>query len=149
MTLGMQILWGSSWLGISCGIHVLCLSIAIGWTSTLAGRIESWRIIWRTLMHLSLALIVIVFSHTAQVWKWAAILLTSDEMSGWNEALYFALITYTTLGYGDVVLSESWRVFGAFAAVTGLLTFGMSTAFIVTLLSRIAQEAHKNAGPRA
>ena len=55
----------------------------------------------------------------------------------WNTALYFSLVTFTTVGYGDVVLGEELRIFGTFASVTGLLAFGLSTAYLVALMSRI------------
>ena len=51
-------------------------------------------------------------------------------------SVYFSLASFTTLGYGDVTLGEDIRVFGAFTAVTGMLTFGVSTAFLVGLIAR-------------
>ena len=55
----------------------------------------------------------------------------------WNTALYFSLVTYTTLGYGDIVLGPDLRIFGAFASVAGLLAFGLSTAYLVALMTQI------------
>lgn len=63
-----------------------------------------------------------------------------DVLPDWNSALYFSLVTFTTLGYGDIVLGEGLRIFGAFASVTGLLAFGLSTAFMVALMTRVFQE---------
>ena len=59
-----------------------------------------------------------------------------DSFGTIEEALYFALASFTTLGYGDVLLGEHTRIFGAFSAVTGMLTFGVSTAFLVGLIGR-------------
>ena len=56
-----------------------------------------------------------------------------------GEAIYFALVTYTTLGYGDVTLPTGYRIFGAFGSVTGLLAFGLSTALLVGLFGRLMQ----------
>ena len=53
------------------------------------------------------------------------------------DAIYFSLVTYTTLGYGDIVVGSGFRVFAAMAAVTGLLNFGISTAFLVGLIGRL------------
>ncbi len=52
-------------------------------------------------------------------------------------SFYFATVTYTTLGYGDIVLDEGARIVATFGAITGLLTFGISTAFIIGVLSRV------------
>jgi hypothetical protein len=56
-----------------------------------------------------------------------------------GEAIYFALSTYTTLGYGDVILGREHRTFAAMAAVTGLLNIGLSTAFLVGMFSKMLQ----------
>jgi hypothetical protein len=78
-------------------------------------------------------------THTVQVWIWAVVWVLGDVLPDWNSALYFSLVTFTTLGYGDIVLGEGLRIFGAFAAVTGLLAFGLSTAFLVALMTRVFQ----------
>lgn len=80
---------------------------------------------------------MIVLAHTLQVWLWALTLLYLEAQSDLRSAIYFSLVTYTTLGYGDVVLSPEFAVFGAFASVTGLLTFGISTAFVVGVVARV------------
>ena len=54
-----------------------------------------------------------------------------------EDAVYFVLVTSTTLGYGDVTLERKWRLFGAMAAVNGLLTFGLSTAFLLDVFAKV------------
>ncbi|WP_410001065.1 ion channel [Tateyamaria omphalii] len=54
-----------------------------------------------------------------------------------STSFYFATVTYTTLGHGDIVLSTEARIVATFCAITGLLTFGISTAFLTGVLSRI------------
>jgi hypothetical protein len=69
---------------------------------------------------------------------WAAFYLAMGAISDVNEALYFSLVTFTTLGYGDVTLSEEWRLLGAFQAANGIIIFGWTTALIVALLQQIS-----------
>ena len=71
-----------------------------------------------------------------QVWIWALALLLLGAFQTIELSVYFALASFTTLGYGDITLGEDIRVFGAFSAVTGMLTFGVSTAFLVGLIGR-------------
>jgi len=54
-----------------------------------------------------------------------------------EEALYFSLVTYSTLGYGDVILSDSHRLLGAFEAANGVIMLGWSTAIVVAALQKI------------
>ena len=59
-------------------------------------------------------------------------------MPGFRDALYFSLVTYTTLGYGDVTLNAEWRVLAAFEAVNGIIMFGWTTALIVAVVQRLS-----------
>jgi voltage-gated potassium channel len=63
------------------------------------------------------------------VWAITYLLLpTLDEVNTLEEAVYFSTVTFTALGYGDIVLTSSWRLLGAIQAMAGLLIFGWSTA---------------------
>ncbi|MFQ6548166.1 ion channel [Aestuariibius sp. 2305UL40-4] len=93
-------------------------------------------------------IIVIVIAHTIQIWIWAGSFLLVDAFGDFPTSFYFSTVTYTTLGYGDVVLQPEVRVFATFAAIAGLLTFGISTAFLISLLVRtlptLSDEAQKH-----
>lgn len=52
-------------------------------------------------------------------------------------------ISYTTVGYRDVVVANPWRLMGGLEAMTGVLMFGRSTASLVTLLSRFRESREK------
>lgn len=137
MTLLQQILWGSLFLGICLILHIALLSWCAQVLARLAPRLERWKIGLQLMMMVSVTLAIIVFAHTFQVWIWAFVWIGYDILLDWNSAVYFSLVTYTSLGYGDIVLSPAVRVFGAFASVTGLLSFGLSTAFLVALMTRM------------
>lgn len=77
---------------------------------------------------------------SVQVWIWAIVFVMAGTLPDLAEAIYFSLVTYTTLGYGDVVVGSGVRIFGAMAAVTGLLNFGFSTAFLVGLFARLMRD---------
>ncbi|MFT4961230.1 MAG: hypothetical protein ACI92Z_002319 [Paracoccaceae bacterium] len=137
MTLPQQIMWGSLFLGLCLILHTLFLALCIGWLAKLADRLENRNHMVRNLVLVLMALWVIVFAHTVQVWIWAAVWINYEVLSDWNEAIYFSMVTYTSLGYGDIVLGPGVRVFATFASVTGLLGFGLSTALLVALLNRL------------
>lgn len=80
---------------------------------------------------------LLIVAHTITIWLWAIALFASGAFADFATSFYFSSVTYTTLGYGDIVLEPTVRIFASFAAITGLLTFGISTAFLVGLLVRI------------
>ena len=68
---------------------------------------------------------------------WAVAFVMLGAISGWEPALYFSVVTLTTLGYGDIVLDPQWRLFGAIEAANGVIMFGCSTAVVVAVVQRM------------
>lgn len=73
----------------------------------------------------------------AEVWLWAGVYRYLGVFAALEEALYFSTVTFSTLGYGDVVLDKSWRLLGSFEAANGLFLFGWSTALVFTVVQRL------------
>ncbi|MCV6585024.1 MAG: potassium channel family protein [Marinibacterium sp.] len=133
-----QILWGSGLLGLCMVVHVMVLSSSQKALAACETATRNWdRAFLRDILVMHVALVILILSHTLQIWLWAIFLVHDGALEGWNEAIYFSLITYTTLGYGDVVLGPEHRIFGSFAAVTGLFAVGISTAYLVAVTSQI------------
>ena len=80
--------------------------------------------------------------HTLEVWLYALSYLAIGAISDFESALYFSTVTFATLGYGDIVLTPAWRIFGAIEAVNGLILLGWSTAFLISLMSRLRSLEH-------
>lgn len=137
MTLLQQLLWGSMFLGVCLIVHIILLAWCIHVLERPMPKIKNNGGIFEGVVLVSIALAIIVFAHTFQVWLWAGVWISYDILFDWNSAIYFSLVTYTTLGYGDIVLGPEVRIFATFASVTGLLCFGLSTAFLVALMARI------------
>jgi hypothetical protein len=91
----------------------------------------------KTIISLILVTLWLMLSHSIGVWIWAATFLVLDTFSGLEPALYFSVVSFTTLGFGDVLLDEKWRLLSGLTAANGLLIFGLSTAFLVEFLSRV------------
>ena len=73
---------------------------------------------------------------------WAAAYLGLGALGSWSEAYYFSATTFTTTGYGDVVLSPAWRSMGNFEAVIGIIMFGWSTALLVTVVTHLRRSRY-------
>lgn len=72
---------------------------------------------------------------TGSVWGWAALYMTIGLFDSLEPALYFSIASFTTVGYGDVVLEPGWRLLAGMTATHGLLTFGLFTAFLVEVFN--------------
>ena len=79
----------------------------------------------------------IVLLHLMQVGLWAAVFWQSGELPTLETAVYFSLVTYTTIGFGDVVLRPPWRLLSGIEGLTGILLIGWSTAFAFAVVSRM------------
>ena len=132
-----QIVWGTVLLGICMFLHVAFLVIDIRLLKSLNRRLWASGPLFSTAVLLGVAIVIIVISHSVQVWLWALSFIAFGAFTDPGTSVYFALVTYTTLGYGDIVLAENKRLYAAFASVTGLLGFVLSTAFLVAVFSKL------------
>lgn len=82
-------------------------------------------------------LLAVVHGHTVQVWTRARMSRAFDMFENFETASYPAPVIYTTLIYGDAAPLVGQRVFVTFAAITGLLTFGASMAFLLRMIVRL------------
>lgn len=86
---------------------------------------------------LACAMIWTILMLLAAVWIWAVTLWQLEIFITFEAAMYFALVAFTTLGFGDILLPIEWRLLGGLAAANGLLIFGLLTAMLVETLRQI------------
>jgi hypothetical protein len=128
-------------LFVAWGLMALCVVIhATGVTAALrrvrlhAGRQpRSWKWVW---LFVRLAAWIVLL-HLIEIAVWASFYVWREAMPDAQSAFYFSAVTYTTTGYGDLVLPEAWRLLGAIEALTGILMCGWSTGFFFAIVSRI------------
>jgi hypothetical protein len=108
-------------------------------------RFESIVIACRRLLHrfantgaIITGVLYILAIHTISVWIWATVFYSLGAVEGFEPALYFALVSFTTLGFGDITLSADWRLLSGLTAANGFISFGWSTAYMVELVRRTA-----------
>jgi hypothetical protein len=96
----------------------------------------------RYLIDLAIVVLVISFSfvaHAIEVAVWALLFILCGEFQEFGAAYYHSAVNYSTLGYGDVVMSPSWKLLGPLEAADGSLMFGVSTAMIFAVILRLIQ----------
>jgi len=89
---------------------------------------------------LTSVVVALLAVHLTEVVCWAALYSYKGCFADFNTSLYFSMITYTTLGYGDVVLHDrGWRLVGGVEALTGSLMLCWSTVILVHVVTKIHQ----------
>jgi hypothetical protein len=132
-----QILFGSLLLAFCAVVYIVCLTVTAGFVNGLVAHHKPPFAFKRASLLLAVIVVAIVFGHTIVVWIWSVAFVVSGALPNMEESVYFTLVTYTTVGYGDLTLGQDFRVFGTMAAITGLLNFGLSTAFLVAVVVKI------------
>jgi hypothetical protein len=82
-------------------------------------------------------------AHLAEVGLWGVGMALVGAIGSEEGPLYFAFVSYTTLGYGDVLAAREWRLLGPAAAMNGILLFGWSTAVIFHVLADTVRRARQ------
>ena len=85
-----------------------------------------------------IGVLYILLVQTINVWIWASVFLFVGAFTAFEPALYFSLVSFTTVGFGDITLSHDWRLMSGLTAANGFLSFGWSAAYMVELVRRTA-----------
>ena len=128
------ILIGFTLLAATVSVNALGLAVLIRLlqrTTTNAPQ-GLWTVTW-LLVRTAWALIVI---HGIGIALWAAAYLLLGVFPDAESAFYFSGVTYTTVGYGDLVLPPHWRMLGPLEGMTGILMCGLSGAFFFAVVMR-------------
>jgi hypothetical protein len=87
----------------------------------------------------ALALLYALVAQLAETALWALLFVVCGEFSDFGTALYHSAVNYTSLGYGDLIMTPSWRLLGPLETANGMLMFGVSTAMIFAVIQRLIE----------
>jgi hypothetical protein len=124
---------GWSLMALSVMIHAVGLSVTLRWLRELGPPPQLWTWTW---LFVRLAGWIVLL-HLIEIAIWGGFYVWLGALAGMQDALYFSAVTYTTTGYGDIVLPREWRLVGAIEALTGILMCGWSTGFFFAIVSRM------------
>lgn len=91
----------------------------------------------RTTYIISTVMTMLFVGHVFQIAVWALLFVELGEFSDYATAFYHSMVNFASLGYGDIVMSEEWRLLGAVEASTGVLMFGLSAGVMLSIMSFI------------
>jgi hypothetical protein len=89
----------------------------------------------KTTYVISMVMTMLFIGHVAQVAIWAVLFMVLGEFSDFLTAFYHSMVNFASLGYGDIVMSEDWRLLGAIEASNGVLMFGLSAGAMLSIMS--------------
>ena len=130
---------------IALAIVAVCVAIHVGGIAIFAEflldkfPVESLNTIRRHALILMFVFAVVITLHLIETAIWATFYYLYGLFQNYETALYFSLGTYSTIGYGDVVLPDRWRLLGGIEGISGVLLCGLSGAFIFAVVNALFQ----------
>src|SRR4051812_30373901 len=144
----LQLLVGSSVTAINIVVHasVTVVVIRVARATGFRATLHPWLRLAAAMVATALVLIV---AHTLEVLVWSSAYILVGAAPAGADPFDFAFVNYTTLGYGDVTPSKTWRLLGPMTAMNGVLMFGWSTAVLFEVLRRTLEyDTSSEAGPQ-
>ena len=86
----------------------------------------------------------LIFIHLIQsgIWAWLYVLLPGiDEFESFEKAIYFSLVTFTTLGYGEITIDSDNRILAGLEAINGIILIGWATAFMFSVFQELIRHS--------
>jgi hypothetical protein len=117
-------------LPVSATVHFLRRARRLGRTGTS---------FWSDFAIVVLAMLATLAAHLIEVALWAEVFVVCGEFPDFGTAYYHSAVNYTTLGYGDLIMTPHWRLLGPLEAANGMLLFGVSTAMVFALVQWLIQ----------
>lgn len=130
-----QFLVGGGTSIINIAIHAMVMTVVVQVARAANARNRSHSSLLLPAVMIPTVLVLMV-THALEVIVWSLAYSIADAAPSGADPIYFAFVNYTTLGYGDVLPVEGWRLFGPITAMNGVLLFGWSTAVIFEVLRR-------------
>jgi len=123
-------------LMLTTAIHAVAMKFARDIVMSHVGRLRQ---ALRTFpLYNVLGIILLMFvALFLEVYLWALVYLLLGAIEGLEQALYFSMVTFTTLGYGDIVLPAKWNLLSSIEGANGIIMFGWTTAIVMAVVQRV------------
>jgi len=141
-----QFLVGGGVSVINIAIHALILAIIVRVAQLAGAKPRSHPALFLAAVMVPIASILMA-THALEVIVWSLAYAWAEVAPDDANLVYFAFVNYTTLGYGDIVPLQRWRLLGPITAMNGVLLFGWSTAVIFEVLRKTMERGAAPAPP--
>lgn len=127
-----NILYGLPTMAVCLLLESLLLLIALRYYVRREALVKTGAF-WSTLLVVSGVMLLLVIGNIAQIGIWALLLQMLGEFADFNTAFYHSAMNFATLGYGDIVMSDQYKLLGPLEAINGVLMIGVSTAVLMAV----------------
>lgn len=145
----LQLFIGSIVVTLSIIIEVIFIFIAVQRMSKLGETKVFSSNLLAMMFYLIGITLWLLLAFSIVTWLWAFTLFGLGSFSSLEEALYFSMVAFTSLGFGDLILGENWRLLSGMIAANGLLLFGLNTAVLVETLRQVLLAMSSKTKPNA
>lgn len=118
-------------------IHGACMRFITGHVLRRSKSVAQHPTEWGADVLLAGAILLLLTAHLFETGVWTTVLVRSHLVDNWRDAGFFAANTYTTLGYGSVILPPPWKMLAPIIAISGLFTFGWTGSVLVDIVGRV------------
>ena len=134
----VNLLLGCITVFISMGIQVYVVVYMLRYVIRIMGREERKTDGFGFATYIiSMVLLILFVGHLLQIAIWATLFIYLGEFSDFLTAFYHSTVNFASLGYGDIVMSEKWRLLGALEASNGVLMFGLSAGTMLSVMTNL------------
>ena len=118
-------------------VHALPVRAAVNFVRHETSRGRAGASFWINVAIVVRTISYAMAAHLLEIGLWAVLFVVCREFQEFGTAYYHSAVNYTTLGYGDMVMTPSWRLLGPLEAANGMLMFGVSTAMIFAVIQKL------------
>ena len=130
---------------LTVGIHTAGAALWLGSLSKRIAKRHHMKQPTRLFRSILSTACVLIFLHILEAFLWALLFFVLPAQGGLDslrEALYFSMVTFTTLGYGDITLHADWQLLAGIEGMVGIVVFGLTTALLFAVIQRSWHAAH-------
>lgn len=131
------LLLGSLMVVGNMAIQIWALLLVVGLLLRRMERVADGSVAVHGTRLIGIVVLLLFVGHLLQFATWATLFVALDEFQEFSTAFYHSAVNFTSLGYGDIVMSERWRLLGGLEAANGVLMFGLSAGAILSMMNRV------------
>lgn len=132
-----QLLVGPALICVTIVIQAIFIGAAIKILTYFGSRLVAGSQIARLIITLTLVVLWMLLALSTAVWIWAGAFMLLGQFADLETALYFSVVSFMTLGFGDITIGKEWRLLSGLIAANGLILFSLTTAFLLEFIVRL------------